>query len=77
MQHKCESSYEIKAIVKEEKERERTNSEKNKEKRVRSAFKEFSKSGWLPYLVDFDISRLEITALSKRDPVFMEITSWR
>lgn len=72
MQHKCRSSYEIKAIVKKEKERERTNSEKSKEKRFRSAFKEFSKSGWLPYLVDLDISRLEITVLSKRDPVLID-----
>lgn len=72
MQHKCGSSDATRAIVEEERERERTDSEKNKEKRFRSAFKEFSKSGWLPYLVDFDISRMEIIALSKREPVFID-----
>lgn len=72
MQYKCEESYSIKAIIEAEKERERTESEKGKEKTYRNAFREFSKSGWLPYLVDFDISRLEIIALSRQDPVFID-----
>ena len=47
--------------------RERTADEKKKEKLYIKAFRKFSESGWLPYLVDLeDISRSTIVLLSEK-----------